>query len=93
LRLSLVNNESKYQSDEKVIVGTLINYVKKDDKYTLTIKGKEKIKATYYFCPLSVSGFHSASNRNEYQGIFSGLNCGWCVQLTNLPFYLRRTSM
>jgi hypothetical protein len=35
-----------------------------------------KFKVTYSVCPLSVPGFHSASNRNVYQGIFSGVNCG-----------------
>lgn len=47
MRIYLIKYESKYQATDRLIEGKLIKYTKTDYQYTLTIKGKEKIKVNY----------------------------------------------
>ena len=46
-RVYIIGSESKYQGDETLIIGKITNVIRRENRYNLTIKGKEKIKATY----------------------------------------------
>lgn len=48
IRIYIIKYESKYNGNEKQIIGTIINIKQSKDKLTITIKGKEKIIAYLY---------------------------------------------
>ncbi|MDD4705697.1 MAG: DNA internalization-related competence protein ComEC/Rec2 [Bacilli bacterium] len=47
-KIYIIKYESKYNLNNNQIIGTVINIKKNEDRYILTIKGKEKIIAYYY---------------------------------------------
>ena len=44
-----INNNSKYNINETIFEGTIIDYKENKDYITFTLKGKEKIKCNYYY--------------------------------------------
>ncbi|MFA6753039.1 MAG: DUF4131 domain-containing protein, partial [Bacilli bacterium] len=47
-KIYIIKYESKYNLNNNQIIGMITNIKKNKDRYTLTVKGKEKIVAYYY---------------------------------------------